>query len=39
MEFPPEENKTSSGGNFVSLEDKFEIPDGESINKRFNGGC
>ncbi|MBR5778513.1 MAG: hypothetical protein IKY22_08640, partial [Bacteroidales bacterium] len=26
-------DKTSSGGNFVFLEDKFEIPDGESMNK------
>ena len=33
--FPPDADKTSSGGNFVFLEDKFEIPDGESMNKRF----
>ena len=35
IEFPPDVDKTSSGGNFVFLEDKFEIPDGESMNKRF----
>ena len=28
-------DKTATGGNFVFLEDKFEIPDGESMNKRF----
>ena len=35
IKLPPDVDKTASGGNFVVLEDKFEIPDGESMNKRF----
>ncbi|MBR5594390.1 MAG: hypothetical protein IKW46_10015 [Bacteroidaceae bacterium] len=35
IELPPDVDKTASRGKFIFLEDKFEIPDGESINKRF----
>lgn len=35
IEFPPDVDKTASGGNFIFLEDKYEIPNGESMNKRF----
>ena len=35
IELPPDVDKTASGGNFITLDDKFEIPDGYSMNKRF----
>ena len=39
IEIPHDVNKTASGGKNIFLDDKFEIPDGYSMNKRFNGGC
>ena len=35
IELPPDVDKTASGGNFIFLEDKFEIPDEYTIKKRF----
>ena len=35
IELPPDVDKTASGGIFITLDDKFEIPDGYSMNKRF----
>ena len=35
IELPPDVDKTASGGNFIFLKDKFEIPDEYTIKKRF----